>query len=177
MSKVRRPHPDPGCRCLYFRSLVANSRPARPSLPERRAMHDDVVHSVITGVPRGLIGEMTVAKSFDMLERGEDHMGILSTIEGVNTWGSRCGLFPVLHDWVPWLSHKAKIGVWSAAVLHRTGLTGWPDRSNRWGDWSDQWVPLASRSFEAEDMRCDREACVELKRIAVGGRPFDGDID
>jgi hypothetical protein len=31
----------------------------------------------------------------------------------------------------------------------------------------------APRSFEAEDTRRDRKACVEAKRSAVAGHPFD----
>jgi hypothetical protein len=34
--------------------------------------------------------------------------------------------------------------------------------------------PGASRSFEAEDTRRDRKACVEAKRGAVAGHPSDG---
>jgi hypothetical protein len=34
---------------------------------------------------------------------------------------------------------------------------------------------LLPRSFEAEDMRQDRKACVEAKRVAVAGHPSDGE--
>jgi hypothetical protein len=34
---------------------------------------------------------------------------------------------------------------------------------------------LPSRSFEAEDLRRDRKACVEVKKVAVAGHPSDGE--
>jgi hypothetical protein len=36
------------------------------------------------------------------------------------------------------------------------------------------WDPGAPRSFEAEDTRRDRKACIEAKRGAVAGHPSDG---
>jgi hypothetical protein len=34
---------------------------------------------------------------------------------------------------------------------------------------------MQSGIFEAEDMRRDRKACVEAKRVAVAGHPSDGE--
>jgi hypothetical protein len=34
---------------------------------------------------------------------------------------------------------------------------------------------LAPRSFEAEDTRRDRKACIEAKQLAVAGHPSDGE--
>jgi hypothetical protein len=34
---------------------------------------------------------------------------------------------------------------------------------------------LPLRSFEAEDTRQDRKACVEAKQVAVAGHPSDGE--
>jgi hypothetical protein len=37
-----------------------------------------------------------------------------------------------------------------------------------------RWDPGTPRSFEAEDTRRDRKACVEAKQGAVAGHPSDG---
>jgi hypothetical protein len=60
----------------------------------------------------------------------------------------------------------------------RGGQTAWgrsdlPGRSNR--PRGAVWPP-APRSFEAEDTRRDRKACVEAKQVAVAGLPSDEDI-
>jgi hypothetical protein len=47
-----------------------------------------------------------------------------------------------------------------------TGLTG--------GYRSDWCATTQSRDFEAEDTRRDRQACVEVKQVAVAGHPSDG---
>jgi hypothetical protein len=49
-----------------------------------------------------------------------------------------------------------------------TGLTGEEHRS-------DRCVTTQSEIFEAEDMRRDRKACVEAKKVAVTGHPSDGE--
>jgi hypothetical protein len=91
------------------------------------------------------------------------------------------------------------------AVVHHqktTGLLGWPTKprpKTRRGGAATQagltaqegrsdcldsltaqgavWPPwsLALRSFEAENTRRDRKACVEAKQVAVAGHPFDGE--
>jgi hypothetical protein len=60
----------------------------------------------------------------------------------------------------------------------RGGQTAWgrsdlPGRSNCPGGRSDR--PGRPRSFEAEDTRRDRKACVEAKQVAVAGHPSDGE--
>jgi hypothetical protein len=47
-------------------------------------------------------------------------------------------------------------------------------RSNRQGAVWPPWS-LLSRSFEAEDTRRDRKACVEAKQVAVARHPSDGE--
>jgi hypothetical protein len=49
-----------------------------------------------------------------------------------------------------------------------TGLT---DEEHR----SDRCATTQSGIFEAEDTRRDRKACVEAKKVAVTGHPFDGE--
>jgi hypothetical protein len=75
------------------------------------------------------------------------------------------------------------------AVVHQktTGLLGWATKlrpKTRRGGAATQvsstaqgavWLPwsLLSRSFEAEDTRRDRKACVEAKQVAAAGHPSD----
>jgi hypothetical protein len=49
-----------------------------------------------------------------------------------------------------------------------TGLTGEEHRS-------DRCATTQSGTFEAEDTRRDRKACVEAKQVAVVGHPSDGE--
>ena len=64
---------------------------------------------------------------------------------------------------------KAKSGGSAGRRQRQTGLTGGPDRSDRWQPWT-------SRRSEAEDTWRDRKACVEAKQGAVLGCPSDGEI-
>ena len=83
-----------------------------------------------------------------------------------------CGVSPVVHHKTTGgslVEPKAKSGGSAGRRQHRTGLTGGPDRSDRWWSWT-------SRRSEAEDMRRDCIACVEGKRGAVLGCPSDGEI-
>jgi hypothetical protein len=49
-----------------------------------------------------------------------------------------------------------------------TGLTGEEHRS-------DRCATTQSGTFEAEDTRRDRKACVEAKQVEVAGHPSDGE--
>jgi hypothetical protein len=49
-----------------------------------------------------------------------------------------------------------------------TGLTGEEHRS-------DRCATTQSGTFEAEDTRRDRKACVEAKQVTVVGHPSDGE--
>jgi hypothetical protein len=50
-----------------------------------------------------------------------------------------------------------------------TGLTGEEHRF-------DRCATMQSGTFEAEDTRRDRKACVEAKQVAAAGHPSDGEI-
>jgi hypothetical protein len=51
------------------------------------------------------------------------------------------------------------------------GLTGPTGEEHR----SDRCATTQSGIFEAEDMRRDRKACVEAKKVAVARHPSDGE--
>ena len=83
-----------------------------------------------------------------------------------------CGVSPVVHHKTTGgslVEPKAKSGGSVGRRQRRIGLTGGPDRSDRWQPWT-------SRRSEAEDTWWDRMACVEGKQGGVLGYPSDGEI-
>jgi hypothetical protein len=74
------------------------------------------------------------------------------------------------------LIHKAKTEEPKTVVQqHQTGLTGLTDgyRSDE-EHRSDRCATTQSGIFKAEETCQDRKACVEAKKVAVAGYPFDG---
>ncbi|KAJ8610133.1 hypothetical protein MRB53_038740 [Persea americana] len=57
-----------------------------------------------------VIGEITIGRSFGMIEAGKDHDGLLWAVDFINMeYGPKIGLLPELHPWYLWIANVFSI--------------------------------------------------------------------
>jgi hypothetical protein len=77
-------------------------------------------------------------------------------------------------SWCRVAAHDRSLHAGFAADHHKTSRVTWLGHKTDERLGERIWDPGAPRSFEAEDTRRDRKACIEAKRGAVAGHPSDG---